>query len=589
MFKSKVAKFNLEKSEERHDSLAVLFHAFTSVPQHMETVAKAVRESMGNVHVIVPQLPLGLFSTADASTISRDVLNEIKSQIQFRDGKRWREFEEIVLIGHSVGALIARKVYVLWCGDFLDGPSEADENAKHIVRRKGVSKVRRIILLAGMNRGWSITHHLGILRAIQLSIGAAWGHILDSIFGVRLVIFQARRGSAFLTQLRLEWLALTKSLANYKIPMATTIQLLGTIDDLVSPDDNIDLTTGRDFIYLDVPHSGHPNVIEMDDTQAGQERRRVFKMALSETEETIRSHAILPADPILAQINWDVKIVVFVIHGIRDDGYWTHKIFRKIVATGQAPPRIYASETARYGYFAMAPFLLPWRRREKVEWLMDQYVEAKALYPNATNFSYVGHSNGTYLLTYALKHYSACQFDNVVFAGSVVRKQYKWLEAIGKGQIKAVLNYVATADWVVAFLPGAFEILRLQDIGSAGHNGFDQATANGPVFERRYIRGTHSAALVEENWDDIAHFILNGQPKEIPDETKRENNGLWATKRRWYVVIPGYVAPLLWIAAIVIALALGWLVWTVAPTPQWAKTLAVAAYAMGIWRILTWL
>ncbi len=64
-------------------------------------------------------------------------------------------------------------------------------------------------------------------------------------------------------------------------------------------------------------------------------------------------------------------------------------------------------------------------RRSKVEWLMDQYTENLALYPNA-DFSFVGHSNGTYLLAKALLEYPACKFKNVVFAGSVVNKNYDW-------------------------------------------------------------------------------------------------------------------------------------------------------------------
>src|SRR5437762_14376361 len=38
--------------------------------------------------------------------------------------------------------------------------------------------------------------------------------------------------------------------------------------------------------------------------------------------------------------------------------------------------------TPTYGYFAMLPFVLPWIRRQKVEWFMDQYVSARAQFPN---------------------------------------------------------------------------------------------------------------------------------------------------------------------------------------------------------------
>src|SRR6185369_10031280 len=103
---------------------------------------------------------------------------------------------------------------------------------------------------------------MGLSKAVALSVGNIFGHLLLSIFGVRLAIFQVRRGSPFLTQLRLEWMTLASDLRSHGHSMPITVQLLGTVDDMVSPEDNIDLVTGRDFFYLDVPHSGHGNVIE---------------------------------------------------------------------------------------------------------------------------------------------------------------------------------------------------------------------------------------------------------------------------------------------------------------------------------------
>ena len=104
----------------------------------------------------------------------------------------------------------------------------------------------------------------------------------------------------------------------------------------------------------------------------------------------------------------------------------------------------------------MLPFILPWVRQEKVEWLMDEYVGAKARYPNAS-FSYVGHSNGTYLLARALRDYPAVRFRNVLFAGSVVRRDYRWDQAIRAGQVICVVNMVATSDWVVAIFPSGLD------------------------------------------------------------------------------------------------------------------------------------
>ena len=185
--------------------------------------------------------------------------------------------------------------------------------------------------------------------------------------------------------------------------------------------------------------------------------------------------------------------------------------------------------TASYGYLAMLPFTLPWVRRRKVEWLMDRYTEAKAQYPNA-DLSYVGHSNGTYLAAAALQNYPAARFKRIVFAGSVVPRDYDWASLCGTSgaktetpRVEAVLNYVASADWVVALFPKGFEpFRRWMGLGSAGHSGFDQfrRKTTDALQEVHYVRGAHGAGVEESQWDDIAHFIVNGRLQSPHDQDK---------------------------------------------------------------------
>jgi pimeloyl-ACP methyl ester carboxylesterase len=158
--------------------------------------------------------------------------------------------------------------------------------------------------------------------------------------------------------------------------------------------------------------------------------------------------------------------------------------------------------TSTYGYFAKLPFFLPWIRRRKVEWLMDTYVGVRARYPEA-QCSYFGHSNGTYLVARALEDYPAACFRNVLFAGSVVRRSYEWDKFFEAARVSKVLNMVATKDWVVALFPMGLEPLRqIFDLGGAGFGGFDQAIPGRVpevpnLNEVRYVKGAHSAALVE--------------------------------------------------------------------------------------------
>jgi hypothetical protein len=62
-----------------------------------------------------------------------------------------------------------------------------------------------------------------------------------------------------------------------------------------------------------------------------------------------------------------VTDVVFVIHGIRDKGFWTQKIARAIKKEAEERTDTeFRSMTTSYGYFAMAPFVLPWSAGERL-------------------------------------------------------------------------------------------------------------------------------------------------------------------------------------------------------------------------------
>jgi alpha-beta hydrolase superfamily lysophospholipase len=534
---------------------------------------------------VAPDLPLNMLSLSDPLGIARDLVYLIGQHIRHAN-KRGEKYDEIILIGHSIGGLLARQVYII-------AYQEAEQRVANVSVENGdepggawAEKVTRIVLLAGMNRGWSISEHMNLRRAILMKIGAAIGQIVLSVTGKRLLIFQVRRGAPFITQLRLDWIAMEARARQRGQQFAMTIQLLGSIDDLVSPDDNLDLVSGRNFIYLDVPESGHETVIEMDETKEGKARREVLVHALSESEDRLRSTTFTPADEGLPSARENISDVIFVIHGIRDTGYWTHKIARRVQEFGEGrskPPKIYASETSTYGYFAMFPFLLPARRREKVEWLMDQFTEAKALYPNA-KFSFVAHSNGTYLLAKALSDYPSCKFEHVVFAGSVVRRKYDWKLMLKQGKVKAVLNYVATTDWVVAWFPGAVEMVRLQDLGSAGHNGFNQIKSedsgtNQQLYQRRYVPGGHGAAIQENMWSDIAYFILHGAPPA-------RGTPALARHRSWWVVLGGWMAPVIWLAIFCILGGMSLLIWRI-HIAEWQRTLTLIGSWWLVWKIVT--
>jgi pimeloyl-ACP methyl ester carboxylesterase len=580
-------------------TLVVLLHAYTNCASHLASIEHVIRCEWPKADVYRPDLPASLFSMANPNRIVAELLVDIDEL--FADAQRKNiPYEHIVLVGHSLGALLARKLYVVACGELSKAPLEPEFKqiySKTVATRIWAAKVSRIILLAGMNRGWRVSHHLNLKHALLWAMGSAICHLTHLFIRRWPLIFTIRRGAEFITQLRIQWLLMRRYVGTAQQPNtcgpgrlgnALTVQLLGSRDDVVAPEDNVDLVSGGDFIYLDVPYSGHIDVVEMDDPVFGPARTKVFLLALRGSAKEMQLEAVVPSDERFAIPNNDVKRMVFVIHGIRDVGYWTHKIARRIKYRAKNPLNEWATETSSYGYFPMLPFLLPWYRRQKVEWLMDQYTEALARYPNAS-FSYVGHSNGTYLLAKALELYPCCIFDTVVFAGSVVNRFYNWQRFLytDPPRVKAVLNFVATGDWVVAFFPKLFQLFRLQDIGSAGHDGFAIKQTTPQVYQVTYVKGGHDAAVQEPLWDVIADFVITGKVKvsQIQGTLK---------KRVFWIELFGRFPPFVWaiIAGIgwVIWEGIAWLICAAIPdalTRSFATGFAMASYFLLLWLVLT--
>lgn len=569
--------------------LVVMLHAYTGKAADLKPLETLVREQWPAALIHRPELPLGLMSHANPHAIVLRLLGEIDKLVEDAQ-QEGRPIGRIVFIGHSIGGLLARKLYVVASGETPEAPFESEY-------RQGLAKgellkpmpwaprIARIILLAGINRGWRISHHLSIGSALQFGLGSIVGHALELVHR-RLLIFTCRRSAEFITNLRIQWLYMLRAASDQN--QTLTIQLLGSRDDTVAPEDNVDMVSGGQFIYLDVPYSGHIDVIDVNDGQRGQARAEVFRLALAGMPGQLREASVVPADERFGGADEQVRRVVFVVHGIRDVGYWTHKVARRVKKRAAGNLSEWATETSSYGYFPMLAFLFPWYRRQKVEWLMDQYTEAVARYPNAT-FSFVGHSNGTFLLAKALELYPACRFDHVVFAGSVVRKTYDWNRYLQAEppRVKAVLNFVADGDAVVAIFPKLFEDLRWQELGSAGHDGFAQLPAG--VTQVCYVKGGHGAAIQERFWDVIAGFVMDGKVEPQALE------GHAPTHRLLLRVFGPFPFNLLVWAVIVAILVAIWfgveclirLSGVAAETQQFARGVAFMLYLLGLWLVVT--
>jgi hypothetical protein len=254
-----------------------------------------------------------------------------------------------------------------------------------------------------------------------------------------------------------------------------------------------------------------------------------------------------------------VDHVVFIIHGIRDNGFWTKRIAREIKAEGRSLGQVIRAPSPSYGFFSMWDFINPWGREDATYWFLERYAEAKRLWPGAP-VSFVGHSNGTFIAARALEICPMLALERVAFAGSVVRTDYRWAnEPAGAGNGKqrrrgrvadAVLNLVATRDMVVACLPGAFQRLGLRGlgVGGAGAAGFRRIPpqASGPrVHNFEYIAGGHGAGVAEPMWRDLARFIVHGQVPAHAPEAERPS-----ARKGWHKTLMAFAV---WITLGVVA------------------------------------
>ncbi len=346
------------------DTLHLVVHGLDSSPHTIEGVCRAISEQPGTAYILVPKMPFEWWRTSDPKDLCHEILDYLQERL---DLSRYRA---VRLVGHSAGGAIVQAVYLLAKSERTDHP---------LARLRG--KQLRLILIAPINRGWEITHHLPMAEKITWSIGSlimpllfVWFWLLDRVRGrdpAPLWIGELRRGSPFLIWMRLTWLSLKQD-DDWSTQGIEVLQLLGSVDEVVSWRDMVDTTVGDDFLYFEVPYSDHIGIIDYDDPVHGAQRRAVLEAALAPRETAAQSDfSVIPWDTDPAPPEPDVKRVVFVIHGIRDEGHWTQKIAsrarRAYKAAGAESRKQIAVVTSSYGFFSLIQFLLLGTRRAKIQ------------------------------------------------------------------------------------------------------------------------------------------------------------------------------------------------------------------------------
>jgi alpha-beta hydrolase superfamily lysophospholipase len=486
------------------DTLVVVLHAFTGSAKHMQKVIQVTTSALGEpMDIFCPSFNVGPFSNTSITKLAARIEDNIE---QLWDEKIERDnvpYRRVIMIGHSAGALLTRKVYLYGRGGSVDYPQGRNKNSAST----WAAHVERIVLLAGINRGWSTENMNLSMRLMTFA-----GRVLHRFFHLGHFIFSIERGTPFVSDLKMEWMRLHHE--GNGVP--DVIQLLGDDDEVAPESDHKELMASPGFIFIPVSNATHINIIDMpmesDDLDLRIRAAKFRETLIASKDQLLEKydsnrHYLDNVDSERTAVDH----VVFVVHGIRDYGEWVNQLAQEIEAQGHNIRAI----TSKYGHFSMAGFLFLSDREKNVRWFVDQYLEAVALYPKARKFSFVGHSNGTYLLASALEKYHAIRFDSVYFAGSVVRNDFPWNAYVNQGRVGKVRNDVACKDAIVAIFPKAYQVVRkflklnskgFFNLGGAGFDGFEVPDGN---RLQGLLNGGHGAGVKVENFESIVNFVIN--------------------------------------------------------------------------------
>jgi len=417
--------------------------------------------------------------------LSRLRLQDVTRDLEATIAGQWRAnggYDEITLVGHSVGALLVRKAW-LNCVD----PDQGDE----FTGRAWGRRVKRFVLFAGVSRGID-TETLPLFMRLATRLFEA----LPGTFSVEDMF----RGSKFITDLRISWIRHFARLAPEERP--TTVQLLGTHDTMVGRDDSIDLAAFPDNPAWNVPGAKHADLHRVEQLRNPLPRLQLIADALQHVQKPDPSPVARP----------EAKKVLMIVHGIRasrvDD--WVQR------ARTRAQERWSDVEvvTPTYGYLSALRFALPSFRRRYARFFRDFYTETVSRHRRAS-ISVLSHSNGTYALGRCLHDFGSIRLQRVVVAGSVLPSNFQWTPLIDGRRVMGVRSDGGHLDWPVAIMCSLLRGLGMRDVGTGGFDGFMES---GLTEDVRYHRGGHDAMLSERNIDSMLSFLFEGTPAARTDE-----------------------------------------------------------------------
>ncbi|HEX2851913.1 MAG TPA: alpha/beta fold hydrolase [Opitutaceae bacterium] len=459
---------------------------------------------------------------SNTSPLSLRRLASVADDLAARINARWidaKGYSEIILIGHSLGGLVVRQAFLAGRGAVASASGP----------QPWANAVTRIVLLASPNRG--------VARLRWYARPLDW--LIQRLPLPTFTYEDLKRGSAFVTNLRIAWIRLFLSGAA-DAPLPEVIQLLGTVDSTVNENDSVDVLACPNTTYVKVAAASHENIHRFDGLSASDAADRYALLRAAVVDPS----RLQPATPAaLAEREAPASRVVFVLHGIRASqiDHWLLKVENE--ARALFPVDIVIKRPS-YGYFTAIRFALPTVRRRNIRKFQDVYTEVIARHPHVLP-DFIGHSNGTYMLGQSLLDVPAMRFGNVVLAGSVLPEDYPWDEK-ARNQVGRVRSERGQRDWPVGWLCKVLRhVFFMRDVGTGGYSSFER----GEVVQEKYHGGKqgHGAMFTDQNIPRMVRFALGGDPgPELP--TQVPELAWWSLVSRLLV----WIVPLL-----LLALAIG--------------------------------
>jgi hypothetical protein len=429
---------------------------------------------------------------------SGGTLDQLAHELRAFIDQQWMKggpYDDVILVGHSMGGLLVRMTYLLGCGEDL---------VTHQLS-PWAARVSRIILFAGLSRGFDAERNVALRLGQWLNrvvIPKRFGRLTSHLY----------RGSSAITNLRIQWIRHMAMLG----PMApVVVQLLGTRDELVTREDSIDIEQFDNGYYISVPDAGHADLYRLDKAKDADGRYALLRDAFVHARPTDAENRAVTGP----------GQVVFVLHGIRaDNRTWVRDT---IDAIRSRWPDVHVIGP-RYEYFSALKFAMPTARRKNLGWFQDEYTQALARNPSA-RFSFIGHSNGTYLFGESLREIPGMRFERAALVGSVLPQEYDWDQILQRDQIDSIRVDGSCYDWPVGWLCSALRSMGMRDVGTAGFEGFTRFGIREKMHEFFWYEGGHSEPLAAANLPALAEFAVAGRIVQ-PAKTLPEG-------ARWFAVV----------------------------------------------------